>query len=263
MRIPRAHVQGNPAPGALLDLTSAEGRHLVRVLRRSAGDPIRLVASDGGLLDALIETIADAADGPSVRVRVLGRAPEDPPPIVPWTIGLAVVKGESFDLAVRMAAELGLARIVPLWTERTVVRPDPGPRGSRKVERWTRIAGEAAKQCGRAVPLAIDVPRSFDAFLRACVAPRKWMAVPGAPVRLDLPGEPRGAGEPGGLPEAAFLVGPEGGFTPAEIACAAAAGFEPIGFPTPVLRTPTAVALIAALGVVLGGLAGPDGRLRA
>jgi 16S rRNA (uracil1498-N3)-methyltransferase len=78
---------------------------------------------------------------------------------------------------------------------------------------------------------------------------RCWLAQPGAelPPLSDLAGE-------GALGPALFLVGPEGGFSPAEVERALGAGACSIGFPTPVLRTPTAVVLIAALGVVLGGL---------
>jgi len=107
-----------------------------------------------------------------------------------------------------------------------------------------KIAQEASKQCGRGAPLAVDRIESLESFVQACRSPSKWIAVPSGPERLaEL------LLRDGPLAEAAVLVGPEGGFTPEEVAKASRAGFEPLGLPTPVLRTPTAVALLGALGV--------------
>jgi 16S rRNA (uracil1498-N3)-methyltransferase len=162
-----------------------------------------------------------------------------------------VVKGESFDLALRMASELGVGRVVPLWTARAVVRP---ARSANKNERWARVAREAAKQCGRAEPLVVAPPCELADFLKACgdedAPAARWIAVPAARRRSDWL-DSFVDSDTGDLVPATFLVGPEGGFTPAEVERAIDAGFQPLGFPTPVLRTPTAVALIGALGVVV------------
>lgn len=235
-------------------LPPAEAFHLARVLRRRPGDSVIVLGAGGEALEAVMDSVAEdrsaGADGLRVQVRILGPAALAAPGFLPWKVGLALAKGNAFELAVRMASELGLERIVPVSTARTVVRPESGPRAARKLERWARIARESAKQCGRAEPLQVEESRPFDAFLASSAAPRKWIAVPGGPVRL----EPLVSEAGGPLSESVFLVGPEGGFTPEELERARASGFKPLGFPTPVLRTPTAVALIAALGVILESL---------
>jgi 16S rRNA (uracil1498-N3)-methyltransferase len=253
MRTPRVQlpdgISAADHPGALVDLPPAEAHHVARVLRRRAGDPVIVLGAGGEALDAVIDEIMETGPGPGdgarVRIRILGRAAVAAARTLPWTIGLAVVKADAFDLAVRMAAELSLGAIAPLWTERTVVRPESGARDPRRLARWERIAREAAKQCGRAQPLRIEEPRTLQAFVDECRAARRWIAVPGGPFRRAALG-----GEASVAAETAFLVGPEGGFTPAEVDRARAAGFSPVGLPVPVLRAPTAVALLAALGLL-------------
>ncbi len=245
MRIPRAFFDGTASPGDVLELSAREAIHIVRVLRRRVGDRVVLVSHSGDIFDA---EIIEAVEGPPlvVKVRVARRADADLPPILPWTLGLALVKSDAFELALRMASELGMLRVTALITCRSIVRPREGLQGfEKKAERWRSIAEDAAKQCGRGAPLEIAGPLTFDSFVRDSVCAKRWIAIPSGPVRLS---EIVGAGSE--LPESEFLLGPEGGFTPREVARAREAAFEPLGLPTPVLRTPTAVALIAALGVL-------------
>jgi 16S rRNA (uracil1498-N3)-methyltransferase len=181
---------------------------------------------------------------------------------------VALGKGESFESAVRMASELGVEGVVPMFTSRTVVRPPVGP---SRIQRWTRVAVESAKQCGRPSPLRVEAPGTFPEVLdlwrgAAAGGSRGWLAVPSAPLRLrafvgssegrpgDLPGEVS-------LAPGWFFVGPEGGFSPEEAALGREAGLVPVGFPTPVLRVATAVAMIGALGVILESLEEPGFRV--
>ena len=206
------------AAGPELELGPAEARHLATVLRRQPGDRVELLGQTGGALAAEIVAMGESHGEPWVRVRVLEGALPRTAAVVPWTIGLGLVKGDAIDLAVRMAAELGLARIVPLVTERSLPAPR---RGGSKEDRWERIAAEAAKQCGRTLPLRVDRCRGLDDLLRegdaatgaGPPAPR-WIAVPGGPD----PGEAL-LGPGAGRAEAVFLVGPEGGFAPSPGRC--------------------------------------------
>jgi 16S rRNA (uracil1498-N3)-methyltransferase len=248
--------------GEEVELPLEEGHHLARVLRRRPGDRVSLISQGGGLFDGQITAVMEEGEGLRVMVSVLAAAEARSfAPVIPWTAAVAVVKGEGFELALRMAVELGLEGFTPLWTARTVVQPRDS---SRKTDRWERIVREASKQSKRVAPLELGKPRQLKDFLEESkTAPsraRKWVAVPSAPFRWkELAAELE---EGGHLPlfPALFLVGPEGGLSPEEVSQAMAAGFEPIGFPTPILRTPTAVALISALGVVLASAGeGPSG----
>lgn len=256
MRIPRVHVPFLDPSLERVRLSPEESHHLVRVLRRSTGDRVDLLAGGGGLFPAEIDTIQREAGALVATVRVLGPGSPTGGGLLPWTVGAALVKGDAFEQALQMACELGIRRFWPLLTTRTVVQLRDGP---RKLQRWRRRAVEAAKQCGRAEPIEVLPPGTFEEVLRSwretCrsdpegALPRGWILCPGAPPSDDGPA--------GVLSPALFLVGPEGGFTPQEARQAEEAGLRPLGLPTPVLRTPTAVALVGALGVLLGG---PVGR---
>jgi 16S rRNA (uracil1498-N3)-methyltransferase len=270
VRTPRVSVPGGVRAGDRLVLPADEGRHLAVVLRRAPGDPVIILAASGGAHRGVIEAVDGPGEAARVTVAVGEEAAGEGPPVLPWVAAVALLRGDAFDLAVRMAAELGLEAVLPVITERTVVRgPGRGRvRGAAgKEERWRRTAREAAKQCGREAPLGVLRTRSLadavEAWSRDRSLPDDFPRGPARRGRVLVPGGPFRPEDflgPGGEEPApaVFLIGPEGGFTPGEVARAAAAGFEPVGFPVPVLRTPTAVALLGALGAVArAGFASP------
>jgi len=165
----------------------------------------------------------------------------------------ALPKGDRMDTVVRAATELGVARILPALTERTVVRPDPA-RGRERARRWQRVAREATKQCGRAVVPIVESPRPLaewieagdPADLRLC-----FWEVEGAPLRRVLAGLPV-------APRSAWvIVGPEGGLTREEVERAAASGYACVTLGRRILRTDTAgVAIVTMLQYALGDLGG-------
>ncbi len=247
MRTPRVFISDVVSVGDRVRLPEAEGRHLARVLRRGAGDVVQLLTRGGQSFDGRIhEVTRDGLVVVEVGSELSGDAGiSESASRVAITLGLAVVKGQAFELALRMATELGIDTVVPLFTSRTIVRWDGS---SDKRRRYERVVQEAAKQCGRTRPLRLEEGTAFSSWIESrpgesSSAPL-WIAVPGAP----LPERPGGSVL--GQTEAVFAVGPEGGFTEAEVQAAISAGWRACGFPTPVLRTPTAVALIAALGLL-------------
>ena len=248
MRTPRVWVAG-AKPGGRFELAADDARHLCRVLRRSVGDPVEVLTGGSDLLAAEIESVDDDAGVPRVTVCIGEPLPTLVPSALPWTVAVAPVKDRDFDTAVRLASELGLRGLIPLITRRTEVRPGRREGGSREA-RWRRLATESAKQCGRPRPLEIAGARDFGELLESAEASAGHLYI------AD-PERGRGAGPVGAALEsgrpALFLIGPEGGFHPAELEAAEAAGAAAIRFPTPVLRTPTAVLLLAALAV-----RGPD-----
>ena len=150
----------------------------------------------------------------------------------------ALARGEKMDLVVQKATELGATRVMPLATERAVVRLE---QGSPKVDRWRRVAQEAARQCGRADVPRIDEPCGWDDVFALLPDRRGLLLVPEAPARLGEAAR--------GSSRLLLAVGPEGGFSPEEQARAAAAGMVSAGLGPLVLRTETAG--LAALSVVL------------
>jgi 16S rRNA (uracil1498-N3)-methyltransferase len=169
---------------------------------------------------------------------VVAAAPEQ---AVAITLAQAALKGDKMDDVIRDATVMGVARIAPLVTERTVV-PRAAMEQARVHDRWRRVALASAKQCGRAVVPAIDPPRDVEALLtdtdHAC---RLLLAEPATQAGgRALPETPP--------PSALIAIGPEGGWTADEVARAIAAGFVPLSLGARTLRAETAP--LAALAVL-------------
>ena len=219
-------------------LTREQARHLGTVLRLATGEELEVFDGKGARYRAWL------ADASGAVLRLEGPLPEGPRRAVDVVLVQALAKGEKMELVVQKATELGAARIVPLSSERAIVRLDT-ERGGSKAERWRRVAQEAARQCGRAdVPL-IDEPMDWDgvlAILRDEPGRRGLLLDPQEP-SLRLGAAARGAGR------VLIAVGPEGGFSPQERARAEGGGMIAVSLGPLVLRTETAG--LAALSVVL------------
>jgi len=157
------------------------------------------------------------------------------------TLLQAITTARSMDLLIQKATELGAARLQPLWSERSVPRPDPGE-PERHLEKWRATAIEALKQCGAPWLPEIDPPVSPGAWLAR--APRVSLMLlaslqPGARHPRAVLDGARGAGR---MPpnDVAVWIGPEGDFTPAELQAIQSAGGEPITLGPLVLRSETA-----------------------
>jgi 16S rRNA (uracil1498-N3)-methyltransferase len=162
----------------------------------------------------------------------------------------ALIKPERFDWLIQKTTELGVERISPVITTRSVVRLS-GDRTMGRVARWRRIAKEAAQQCGRATVPRIDAPVAFqEAVLQlgSGLILLATLAVAGRPLREALAERP-------GVASAAVLIGPEGDFTVEEVALAQRYGAVPVSLGRRVLRSETAaIAVLAILEHAAGEL---------
>jgi 16S rRNA (uracil1498-N3)-methyltransferase len=217
----------------------AGARHLARVLRVQPGQVYEV--SDGRRVFLGRVLSADAA------AVVFALEQEIPvPKLSPVILLPSIFKFDRYEWMIEKATELGVARLIPVVAERTDRRLAEAAR--KRVERWRRLAFEAAQQCRRLGPPEVTEPQSLlDALVHAGQGPR-WM------LDEDQAGQPTGellepAAPGSGGP--ALLTGPEGGFTKAERAAALEQRFAPVSLGPLVLRAETAA--LAALAIVQYG----------
>lgn len=246
----RFHIPPGTANGAEVLLSPEESHHALRVLRLAPGDAVTLL--DGAGVEARGSILA--ADKRAVRVGVRERIVHPPLPCA-VTLLQALPKGRLMDTIVEKATELGAARIVPLLTEHTISRPDDDHAAS-KLEKWRTTALEAVKQCGNPWLPRIEAPVTFSDFLRrkerfdlALVASLHPGARPLRAVFAEFQGR-----EHRRPTSVAVWVGPEGDFTPPEIAALVNDGVQPITLGRLVLRCDTAA--VTTLALVLNEAAG-------
>jgi 16S rRNA (uracil1498-N3)-methyltransferase len=242
----RFHVPPGTANHAEVTLSPEESHHALRVLRLAPGDVVTLL--DGAGVEARGDVTA--VEKRAVKIAVRERIVHPPLPCA-LTLFQALPKGRLMESIVEKATELGATRIVPLLTERTISRPDE-EHATSKLEKWRTTALEAVKQCGNPWLPRIEAPVNFAEQLRrkehfdlALVASLHPGARPLRAVFDEL--RARGPGRPATV---AVWVGPEGDFTPQEIAALVQGGVQPITLGRLVLRCDTAT--VATLALVMG-----------
>jgi 16S rRNA (uracil1498-N3)-methyltransferase len=222
-----------------LTIEGEEAHHALRVMRLRPGDVCEVF--DGAGQAARVQV--QAGHGSSMSVQVQELLPPMPP-VAGITLALAVPKGTNMDLIVQKAVELGVSRIIPLITERTIVRLS-GKDAAAKADKWRRTVLEACKQCGVNSLPVVEEPQPYKLFLQRSDLPLlkvQCAIVPHArPLREVLE-----AGRTAAQRECVLLIGPEGDFSPAEYAAAESAGYTPTGLGPIILRVETAVFLAVA-----------------
>lgn len=211
-------------------LEGAEAWHLSRVMRFQPGDLVTLFDGQGVEAAAQITSVAENL----VELSILSRTEADRPH-VELTLATAVPKGERFDWLVEKSVELGVTRIVPLITARSIVNP-----GASKLERLRRTIVEASKQCGRSRLMELAEPVRWNDFVS-----RDWSDA--TLLIADPSGEPATTAIAATSKPIVVAVGPEGGFTPAELDQASQAGARLVSIAPWVLRIETAAIAFAAL----------------
>jgi 16S rRNA (uracil1498-N3)-methyltransferase len=220
--------------GLQVDLPAAAARH-VQVLRMQPGQMLTLFNGEGGEFLAEVQHMGRS----DVRVLVGEFRDLESEAAVQVHLAVGMPANERMDWLVEKATELGVHRITPLMTDRSVVRLT-GERAEKKQAHWQSVAASASEQCGRnRVPL-IDIPERLDAWLSRQTA---RVDVLHGVLSLHASTQPLHALRDGAAvaPKAwVLLSGPEGGLTDAEDAAARDKGFAAISLGQRVLRAETA-----------------------
>jgi 16S rRNA (uracil1498-N3)-methyltransferase len=228
--------------GKELDLQPDEIGYLVRVRRLEAGEPLEVFDGRGGRWAAVLRTGRESL---SLGERVPDRSRRR----FSFELWQGLAKGERMEWVIQKATELGVSRIVPLACERSVVKLPPA-RAVSKLQRWRKIAQEAARQSGRAdVPEVAEVATVATLIGRAQAGGRAALLYE----REDRRALPPFLSEIAAGAHLALVVGPEGGFDPGEIERVSAAGIPLLGMGDRMLRTETAAVAVCVLALAASG----------
>lgn len=243
MRVSRLYTDRDLAPDLEVVLDERSGHYVQRVLRLRAGDALVLFNGDGW--DYAAELLDNRRD--RVALHVNARLPAVAPPRLQLMLVQAVGKGDRMDTSLQKATELGVGAVQPLFTERTEVRL-AGARLDKRMAHWRGVLTAACEQSGRATVPELHAPLGLDDWLATEPAGDRWVMAPGAE-------RPLAQAQPGGG-RLELVVGPEGGFSEAELQRMRRAGCEPVSLGARVLRTETAgPAALAVLQALWGDFA--------
>ena len=234
------YIEGKGAAGETARLLDEEARHACRVLRMKPGD--EFCALDGAAR-FLAEFVSVGADGAQALLKQVLPDNESP---VRLTIYQGVAKSDKLELIAQKLTELGADVLVPVRMVRSVAKLD----GAARVERLSKIAHEAAKQCRRARRMRVEAPLNLDKALAAMQAHDlllvPWEDARGTRMKDVFAARPDAA-------DIGIVIGPEGGMSPEEVAAMTQLGARTVTLGPRILRTETAGVVAAALAIQLWG----------
>jgi 16S rRNA (uracil1498-N3)-methyltransferase len=246
----RFHVEPDTLAGDTIAIDGPLAHRLAKVLRLSAGGEVTLFDGSGDDVLVRLDSVSDRR----IAASVVKRHPGPPEPVVKVHLYQSITKGERFEWFIEKATEIGVTRVVPLLAARAVVKT---PAEGNRIDRWRRIATEAAEQCERSAVPVIEPPQSFDDALAS------------APGVLILPYEDANEAAPNiaealaaeidalfALSAVAIFIGPEGGYESAEVERARDAGAAIVTLGDRVLRSETAGLVAATLVMHAAGQLG-------
>lgn len=224
-------------------LEGPDARHLRRVLRAKPGDALLLCDGQGFDYRVVIEEI----DENKIECKIIEKNSSLGEADIRVEVYIGFAKGERMDYAVQKSVELGAASIRPFFSENTIVKPK---KNSDKLTRFTRIAQEAAKQCGRGILPEVKEPADFSGMLERALQNELVLFMyeeGGASLRQMMAGKK--------FKTIGIVTGPEGGFSEKETRLAEERGCTLIGLGPRILRCETApAAVLAALMTLTGNL---------
>ncbi|NLI60224.1 MAG: 16S rRNA (uracil(1498)-N(3))-methyltransferase [Clostridiales bacterium] len=225
------------------EIIGHDAGHILRVLRLGIGDSIELC--DGAGMDyptTIVETDKDR-----LRVKLGEGRPSKGEPSIRVTLYQGIPKSTKMDLIVQKCVELGIYRIVPLDTARTITKLSDPKKAKKRVARWQKISEEAAKQSRRGIIPKVDVPISYSSMAESASHSAKiilWEGERDVALRQCLE---RAKHSSGSKADIGIVIGPEGGLDHDEVVLAKEHGWETASLGSRILRTETAgMAALAA-----------------
>ena len=224
-----------------------EAHHILRVMRLKEGDKVVVFDGTGCEYMGFIKEADERREKALVEVVRTEKPPKESVPEI--ILAQAIPKRKKMDYIVEKATELGVSRIIPLVSERTIIRPHDGKNSNEKIKRWRRIARETSKQCGRSdipvidkITLYREMPSRLDEYdiaLMACLENER------VSIKKAIEGFSRG--------KILVFIGPEGDFTQDELQMADKDNCRFISLGNRVLKSDTAgLFVLSALSYEFG-----------
>jgi 16S rRNA (uracil1498-N3)-methyltransferase len=247
VRLTRLFVEGELQSGSVVELPRETGAHLAKVLRARGGDEVVLFNGDGREFTGAIEKVQGSRVSASIgAARSIDR--ESP---FQLTLVQCVPRGDRMDFIVQKATELGVVRIVPVLSQRSVVRLDESQSASKQAH-WRAVAVSACEQSGRNRLPSVDTPlpllRYLGGLAQAAGEALRLVLEPERAQRTEARLRSIDSASPQSASRAQLAIGPEGGFAPEELEAFDLSTFSRVSLGPRVLRTETAA--IAAIVVL-------------
>lgn len=224
--------------GREIIIDGSEARHMISVLRLQKGDTVRLIDGQG---TAHISEIIEA--GPKkVLCRLIKTLKLSGEPSLSLTLAIGLSTGSKFDMVIEKGVEVGVSRFVPLITDRSKVKVGNNSALTRKMNRWRRVAEAAVKQSGRSVFPTIETPLIFNDFLKTEEIEPSILFHPDETAKGLL-----SVVESLQTTRLTVIIGPESGFSSAEVESADNHNIPIVSLGPRILRTETAGIVLPAL----------------
>lgn len=247
----RFFVQSDSVENKMITITGPDVKHISKVLRLVPGDKIGVSTGNGREFEAVIREITTK----EVISEIVTEKQVSTEAEVRVNLYQGLPKGDKMELIIQKSTELGVSRIIPVISERTVVKLDGKKAGERRM-RWQRIAEEAAKQSRRTAIPQVEEPVEFETALEQLgdnqLVIMPWEEQKSGGIKQLLKNNTD-------LNEISIFVGPEGGFSQKEARTAGEKGVHLVTLGPRIMRTETAGIVTAAIVLYeFGDLGGVD-----
>ena len=226
--------------GNRITIDGLEAKHMSSVLRLGQGETVRLIDGHGTAHICEIQKTGSK----KIICGIIRTVKNSGEPALDLTLAVGLSTGSKFDTVIEKGTEVGVARFVPLLTDKSKVKIGDSGNVKRKMNRWERVCTAAAKQSGRSIVPPIDHPVRFDEFISGVKSSAAIIFHPDekatalAAVLETLDNH-----------SLTILIGPESGFSPGEIKLGVDRGISIISLGERVLRTETAGIVLSALTI--------------
>ncbi|MFH1753793.1 MAG: 16S rRNA (uracil(1498)-N(3))-methyltransferase [Candidatus Omnitrophota bacterium] len=228
----RFYINPGDKKGDRIHVGGKEAHHILDVMRLKVGDPVTAFDGAGGQYKGVIDEVGNK----SLVIKIIESLVDKSSKGYSLTLAQAIPRKEKVDYIIQKAAELGVDSVIPMITNRTVVKIK-GDKASAKLQRWEKISREAAKQCGRGTLLKIEKPSRFTKILsRAGSYDLAIMPSVGHVAKKSL----KTLLSSFSGRSIIIFIGPEGGFDPSEFEAAANSGVNFVSLGKNVLKCDTA-----------------------